>query len=64
MPAPPSPDASLRQRGSLAIWFCEQVIGERLRARSDEGRRTELIIAGNLLNRMFRMARPSYVRVA
>ncbi len=46
-----------------AIARYKQVIGDRLRAHSDDGRRTELIIAGNLLNRMFGLARPNYVRV-
>jgi hypothetical protein len=40
------------------------VIGDRLRAHSDDGRRTELIIAGNLLNRMFGLAHPTYVRIS
>jgi len=53
-----------RAKAEAAIARYEQVIGDRLRAHSDEGRRTELIIAGNLLNRMFGLARPSYVRVA
>lgn len=41
----------------------KQVIGDLLRAHSDEGRRTEVSIAGNLLDRMFGLARPTYVRV-
>ncbi|MCW2239565.1 IS5 family transposase [Azospirillum canadense] len=47
-----------------AIARCQQVIGDRLRAHSDDGRHTELIIAGNLLNHMFGLARPSYVRIS
>ncbi|MCW2242349.1 hypothetical protein M2351_007005 [Azospirillum canadense] len=53
-----------RAKVEAAIGRYKQVIGDRLRAHSDEGRRTELVIAANLLNRMFGLARPSYVRVS
>lgn len=53
-----------RAKVEAAFARYKQVIGDRLRAHSDDGRRTELIIAGNLLNRMFGLARPNYVRVA
>lgn len=47
-----------------AIQRFKQVVGDRLRAHSDEGRRTEVIVACNLLNRMFDLARPTYARVS
>ncbi|OYD83796.1 IS5 family transposase [Azospirillum brasilense] len=52
-----------RAKAEAAIARYKQVIGDRLRAHSDDGRRTEVIIAGNLLNRMFGLARPNFVRV-
>ncbi|NUB25787.1 IS5 family transposase [Azospirillum brasilense] len=52
-----------RAKAEAAIARYKQVIGDRLRAHSDDGRRTEVIIAGNLLNRMFGLERPNYVRV-
>lgn len=52
-----------RAKAEAAIARYKQVIGDRLRAHSDEGRRTEVSIASNLLNRMFGLARPTYVRV-
>jgi hypothetical protein len=51
-----------RARVEAAIHRFKQVIGDRLRAHSDEGRRTEVIVACNLLNRMFDLARPTYAR--
>jgi hypothetical protein len=51
-----------RARVEAAIQRFKQVIGDRLRAHSDEGRRTEVIVACNLLNRMFDLARPTYAR--
>ncbi|PWC78974.1 IS5 family transposase [Azospirillum sp. TSH64] len=53
-----------RAKAEAAIARYKQVIGDRLRAHSDDGRRTELMIAANLLNCMFGLARPSYVRVS
>ena len=53
-----------RAKAEAAIARYKQVIGDRLRAHSDDGRRTELMVAANLLNRMFGLARPSYVRVS
>lgn len=51
-----------RARVEAAIQRFKQVVGDRLRAHSDEGRRTEVIVACNLLNRMFDLARPTYAR--
>ncbi len=53
-----------RGKAEAAIARYKQVIGDRLRAHSDEGRRTETVVACNLLNRMFGLARPTYDRVA
>ena len=39
------------------------MIGDWLRAHTDEGQRTELLIASNALNRMLGLGRPTYVRV-
>jgi hypothetical protein len=52
-----------RARVEVAIQRFKQVVGDRLRAHSDEGRRTEVIVACNLLNRLFDLARPTYARV-
>ncbi|MCM8735325.1 hypothetical protein M5E06_14220 [Azospirillum sp. A1-3] len=53
-----------RAKAEAVIARYKQLIGDRLRAHSDDGRRTELMIAANLLNRMFGLACPSYVRVS
>ncbi len=42
----------------------KQVIGDELRAHTDERRRTEVAVAVHALNRMLELGRPSYVRVA
>ncbi len=42
----------------------KQVIGDELRAHTDERRATEVAIAVHALNRMLEFGRPSYVRVA
>ncbi|MCW2239641.1 hypothetical protein [Azospirillum canadense] len=56
--------ADARAKAEAAIARYKQVIGDRLRTHSDDGRRTELMIAANLLNRMFGLARSSYVRAS
>ena len=53
-----------RAKAEAVIARHKQVSGDHLRAHSADGRRTELIIASTLLNRMFGLARPPYVRVA
>ena len=53
-----------RAKAEAAIALFRQVIGDRLRAHSDDGRRTELVLACNLLNRMFSSARLTYACVA
>ena len=40
----------------------KQVIGDRLRAQTDAGQRTEIVIGVKALNRMLGFARPTYVR--
>jgi len=42
----------------------KQVIGDALRAHTDERRATEVAVAVHALNRMLELGRPSYVRVA
>ncbi len=41
----------------------KQVIGDELRAHTDERRVTEVAVAVDALNRMLELGRPSYVRV-
>ena len=53
-----------RARAEAAIGRWKQVIGDRLRARTDEGRATEVDVAAYVLNRMQDLGRPNYVRVA
>ncbi len=42
----------------------KQVIGDALRAHTDERRATEVAVAVHALNRMLDLGRPSYARVA
>ncbi len=51
-------------RVEATIHRFKQVIGERLRVHSDEGQRTEVVVACNVLNRMFGLARPTHVRIS
>jgi hypothetical protein len=64
-------DRSLRQRGSLTVWFTEAqmgryktVIGEALRFFDGQAQATEIAIAVDVLNRMIDLGRPESVRVA
>ncbi len=41
----------------------KQVIGDELRAHTDERRATEVAVAVHALNRMLELGRPSYVRI-
>ena len=52
-----------RARAEAAIGRWKQVIGDRLRAHTDERRATEVEVAVYTLNRMLEFARPSYVRI-
>ena len=53
-----------RARAEAAIGRWKQVIGDRLRAHTDERRATEVDVAVHTLNRMLELGRPSYVRLA
>src|SRR3954469_20075037 len=53
-----------RARAEAAIGGWNQVIGDRLRAHTEEGRATEVDVAGHVLNRMQDLGRPTYVRIA
>ena len=53
-----------RARAEAAIGRWKQVIGDGLRARTDERRATEVDVAVQALNRMLELGRPSYVRIA
>src|SRR4051794_22026977 len=53
-----------RARAEAAIGRWKQVIGDRLRAHTDERRATEVDVAVHVLNRMLELGRPKYVRVA
>ncbi len=52
-----------RARAEAAMGRWKQVIGDRLRAHTDEGRANEVEVAGYVLNRMLDLGRPSYVRL-
>jgi len=51
-----------RVEATMGRW--KQVIGDELRAHTDERRATEVAVAVHALNRMLDLGRPSYVRVA
>jgi hypothetical protein len=53
-----------RARAEAAIGRWKQVIGDRLRAHTDERRATEVDVAVHVLNRMLDLGRPNYVRIA
>jgi hypothetical protein len=53
-----------RARAEAAIGRWKQVIGDRLRAHTDERRAIEVDVAGHVLNRMLELGRPTYVRLA
>ena len=52
------------QFGSATTEPPKQVIGDELRAHTDERRATEVAVAVYALNRMLDLGRPSYVHVA
>jgi len=52
-----------RARAEAAIGRWKQVIGDRLRAHTDERRATEVDVAVYVLNRMLELGRPNYVRI-
>ncbi len=53
-----------RARVEAAIGRFKQVIGDRLRSRTDERRTTEVAVAVHALNRMMELGRPISVRIA
>ena len=53
-----------RARAEAALGRWKQVIGDRLRAHTDERRATEVDVAVYVLNRMLELGRPNYVRTA
>ena len=53
-----------RAKAEAAIGRWKQVIGDGLRAHTDERRATEVEVAVQALNRMLELGRPSYVRLA
>ena len=53
-----------RARAEATMNRWKQVIGDELRAHTDERRATEVAVAVHALNRMLDLGRPSYVRVA
>ena len=53
-----------RARVEATVNRWKQVIGDELRAHTDERRAVEVAVAVHALNRMLELGRPSYVRVA
>ncbi len=53
-----------RARAEAAMGRWKQVIGDRLRAHTDEHRATEVDVAVHVLNRMLELGRPNSVRLA
>jgi DDE family transposase len=53
-----------RARAEAVIGRWKQVIGDRLRAHTEERRATEMDVAVHVLNRMLELGRPNYVRLA
>src|SRR4051795_8855413 len=53
-----------RARAEAAMGRWKQVIGDRLRAHTDEGRATEVDVAVYVLNCMLDLGRPNYVRIS
>ena len=51
-----------RVEATMSRW--KQVIGDELRAHTDERRATEVAVAVHALNRMLDLGRPSYARIA
>ena len=53
-----------RARAETAVARWKRVIGDGLRSRTDERRRTEVGVAVHVFNRMLELGRPKYVRIA
>ena len=52
-----------RARAETAVGRWKRVIGDRLRAHTEERRATEVDVSVHVLNRMLELGRPNYVRV-
>src|SRR3954469_3118057 len=52
-----------RARAEATVGRFKQVIGDRLRAHTEERRATEMDVAVHVLNRMLELGRPTYIRV-
>ena len=61
---PPRTSAVLSDTAEAAVGRWKQVIGDGLRAHTDECRATEVEVAAYTLNRMLELGRPKYVRTA
>ena len=59
-----SNDYNVRAKVEAAIGRYKRVIGDALRSRTDKTEATEVAIAAAALNRMPRLGRPNYVRIA
>ncbi len=53
-----------RARAEAGIRRWKRVIGDKLRAHTDERRATAVEVAVHALNRMLEFGRPNYVRIA
>ena len=58
------PGYTKRAKAEAAFGRWKQVIGDRLRAHTEERRATEVDVAVHVLNRMLELGRPTYVRMA
>jgi len=61
---PPRTPAVPSETAEPAVGRWKQVIGDKLRAHTDERRATEVEVAVHTLNRMLELGRPNYVRTA
>jgi hypothetical protein len=57
-------DCPIHFRAEAAIGRWKQVIGDGLRARTDQRRATEVEVAVHALNRMLELGRPESIRIA
>ena len=64
MSRPTASGYNRRARAEATMNRWKQVIGDKLRAHTDERRATEVAVAVYALNRMLDLGRPSYVRIA
>ena len=57
-------DYNRRARVEAAMNTWKQVIGDELRAHTDERRETVVVVAVHALNRILDLGRPRYIRIA